>query len=115
MEKESVATAAPEKTTTKDSGTKTSGDATGVRKEVKEAIDSYEAFFKEYADFMKKYSKSTNPLSMMADYTNMMTKYAENMEKWEKLDKDYEMNAAELKYYTDASLRIEKMLLEAVY
>ena len=103
-----------EPTTTKNIESKTSGNAAGVRKEVKDAIDGYEEFFKEYADFMKKYSKSSNPLSMMTDYTQMMTKYTENMEKWEKLTKDYSMNDAELKYYTDASLRIEKMLLDAM-
>lgn len=112
---EPTATTAPKENPTKNTGSKTSGNTTGVRKEVKDAIDGYEEFFKEYADFMKKYSKSTNPMSMLADYSKMMTKYTENMEKWSRFEKDYKMNDAELKYYTDASLRIEKMLLEAVY
>ena len=87
--------------------------AVGVRREVKEAVDGYEDFFREYTDFMVKYSKSTNSMGMMTDYANMLTKYAENMEKWEKLDRIYSMNDAELKYYTEATLRIEKMLLDA--
>lgn len=92
----------------------TSKSSTGVRKEVKDAIDGYEKFFKEYADFMKKYTKSSDPLSMMSDYTKMMSAYAKNMEAWEKFDKKYnDMNNAELKYYTDATLRIEKLLLSA--
>ncbi len=112
----STQTKAPATTgvTKSDSNTQSAGNVTGVRKEVKDAIDGYEAFFKEYSDFMKKYAKSSNPLSMMSDYTTMMTKYAENMEKWERFDKDYSMNDAELKYYTEATLRIEKMLLDAV-
>ena len=106
-------TTAPQKDNAADSSSNSFGNANGVRKEIKEAIDGYETFFKEYTDFMKKYSKSSNPLSMMSDYTKMMTEYANNMEKWEKFDKDNKMNDAELKYYTDATLRIEKMLLEA--
>ena len=109
-----AATTAPKSEPAKESNSKSTGSATGVRQEVKDAIDGYEAFFKEYSDFMKKYAKSSNPLSMISDYTTMMTRYAENMEKWGRFDEDYTMNDAELKYYTDASVRIEKMLLDAV-
>jgi len=41
--------------------------------------------------------------------------YAENMEKWEKFDKEFEMNNAEMKYYTDATIRIEKMLMDVAH
>lgn len=94
-----------------DSGASTAG----VREEVKDAIDEYEAFFKKYAEFMKKYANSSNPLSMMTDYTNMLTQYADMAAKWEKFDKTYsDMNDAELKYYTDATLRIEKSLMDII-
>lgn len=86
----------------------------GVRKEIKNAIDGYEAFFKEYAAFMKKYSSSSNPMGLMADYTKMMGKYAENMDAWEKFENKYgDMNDAETKYYLDATVRIEKLLMSA--
>lgn len=113
--KEETPTAATEKTSEKASGTGTSSNTTGVRKEVKEAIDGYEAFFKEYVDFMEKYSKSGNEISMLKDYTSMMIKYEKNVKKWESFEKDYTMNDAELKYYTAATLRIEKMLLTVSY
>lgn len=91
------------------------GASLGVRKEVKDAIDGYEAFFKEYAAFMKKYSSSSNPLGLMADYTKMMGKYAENLEAWEKFEKKYsDMNDAEMKYYLDATVRIEKILMSVL-
>lgn len=91
--------------------TSSSSSSSGVRKNVKEAIDSYETFFNEYVAFMKKYSSSTNPLSMLSDYTNMMTKYATTLEKWEKFDKENNLNDAELLYYSQACIRIEKLLL----
>ena len=84
----------------------------GVRANVKEAIDSYEDFFKQYVSFMKKYAQSTNPLSMMAEYTSMMIKYTETMQKFESFDEDNDLNAAEVLYYTEAVTRIEKMLLD---
>lgn len=89
--------------------------AAGVRPEVKAAIDGYVAFFEEYAAFMKKYSTSSNALTMLADYSKMLTAYAKNMEEWEKFEKKYaDLNQAEMKYYTDATLRIEKALLNVI-
>lgn len=88
-----------------------SSSSAGVRKSVKDAIDSYEAFFNEYAAFMKKYTSSSDALSMLGDYTKMMTRYAASMEKWEKFSKENQLNDAELKYYTEATIRIEKTLL----
>ena len=107
----SPSTSRPTANVTKAPTTAVSSKSTGVRKEVKAAIDSYEEFFNEYAAFMKKYSSSSNPLSMLADYTTMMTKYTSTMEKWEKFDKNYDLNDAELKYYTEATLRINNALL----
>ena len=91
-----------------------SSNTAGVRKEVEDAIDSYEEFFRKYANFMKKYSTSSNPLSMLSDYSSMMTQYADTMAKWERFDKDYDLNDAETKYYLDATIRIEKILLDAM-
>lgn len=85
----------------------------GIRKEVKDAIDGYEAFFKEYVDYMKKISSSTS-LDVLMEYAELMSAYEKNMEEWEKFEQKYDdMNDAELRYYTEATLRIEKMLLNA--
>ena len=89
--------------------------AAGVRPEVKAAIDGYVAFFEEYAAFMKKSSTSSNALTMLADYSKMLTAYAQNMEEWEKFEKKYaDLNQTEMKYYTDATLHIEKVLLNII-
>ena len=84
----------------------------GIRKEVKDAIDAYEAFFKDYVDYMKNMTSSTTSLGALTEYTKLMSSYEKNMEEWEKFDQKYDdMNDAELKYYTEATIRIEKMLL----
>ena len=86
----------------------------GMRPEFKEAMDSYEAFFDEYCEFMEKYSKNPNDLSLLTDYADFMSKYTDYMNKLEKWESE-DMNDAELKYYTEVTLRIEKKLLEAAY
>ena len=97
------------------SASKASGTAAGgIRKNVKEAIDEYEAFFNEYAAFMKKYASSSNSLSMLEDYTSMLTKYVSYAEKWDRFEEDYDLNDAEVLYFTEASLRIEKALLGVI-
>lgn len=80
-----------------------------VRPEIKEAIDSYEAFFNEYADFMESYDSSD--LSAMTEYLSMMQQYADTMEKMDDMEDD-DLTSAELNYYTQATLRIEQRLLE---
>ena len=85
-----------------------------VRKEVKEAIDEYEKFFQEYVEFMEKYSSSSNTASMLVDYTKWMNQYATTMEKWEKFGDDNDLNEAEEKYYIDATIRINKLLLDTI-
>ena len=109
---------APKAPTTSSSSTKASAvsqSVPGVRPEVKAAIDGYVAFFEEYAAFMKKSSTSSNALTMLADYAKMLSSYEENMKAWEKFETKYpDLNDAELKYYTDATLRIEKALLNVI-
>lgn len=83
-----------------------------IRPEVKNAIDDYEEFFAEYAEFMANYSASNDALGMMGDYLSMMQQYTEAIEGFDKME-DMEMTTAELKYYTDASLRISQSLLAA--
>lgn len=83
-----------------------------MRKDFKEAMDSYEAFMNEYVAFMKKYNANPNDPTLMADYTRYMRKYADACEKfnqWESAD----MNDAETAYYIDVQARVSKKLLEA--
>lgn len=84
----------------------------GMRPEIKEALDSYEAFFDEYCNFMKKMKESPNDLSLLGDYTVYMTQYTETMEKIDALNNG-SLNDAELKYYLEVVNRINVKLLEA--
>lgn len=86
-----------------------SGD---IRPEIKEAIDSYEAFFDEYCEFMKKYNSSSNQSSMLSDYTKYMTQCAETLNKLEAFE-DADLSDAEWAYFNDAMLRIYNKLSEA--
>lgn len=84
----------------------------GMRPEFKEAMDSYEDFFNEYAEFMEKFAGSENTASMLVDYAKFMAQYAETMEAMDALG-EQEMNDAELSYYAVVSARITQRLLEA--
>lgn len=65
-----------------DSDTSTVGED-GMRKDFKEAMDSYEAFMNEYCDFMEKYSKNPTDASLMADYMSYMSKYDDFIKKFD--------------------------------
>jgi len=83
-----------------------------IRKEFKEAMDSYEKFIDEYVVFMKKYKASNGTdLSLISDYSKYMTKYAEMMEKFEKWESS-DMNTKEAAYYLEVQTRVTKKLLE---
>ena len=86
---------------------------TGLSKEFKEAMDSYEAFIDEYVAFMKKYSDSNGTdMSLISDYTKYMTKLDDANKKFEKWN-DSNMNAEESAYYIQVQTRVNKKLLEA--
>ena len=78
----------------------------GTRSTVIEAIDSYEAFIDEYIELMEEIKNNPSNTSLLAKYAEYMTKYAA-ME-------DEEMTDEEALYYSEASLRINKKLLEAM-
>ncbi|MGM9625798.1 MAG: DUF6591 domain-containing protein [Eubacteriales bacterium] len=84
----------------------------GMRKEFKDAVDSYEKFFDEYIAFMEKYENSDNALSMIADYTKFLTQYADMMEKMDALG-DEDMNDVEAAYYIEVTGRIYQKLANA--
>lgn len=83
----------------------------GMRKDFKDAMDSYEAFIDEYVAFMKKYSDNPSDVSLLADYTKYMSKYADMVEKFDKWESE-DLNGAELAYYIDVQARVSKKLLE---
>ena len=83
-----------------------------VSPDLKETMDSYEAFMDEYIDFMKRYQESDDTTSLLQDYTNYMAKYSDFMQKVNKLDTS-KMSAADSAYYLEVTTRVSKKLLEA--
>lgn len=83
----------------------------GMRKDFKDAMDSYEAFMDKYVAFMKKYSDHPSDVGLLADYTKYMSKYADMVEKFDKWESE-DLNDAELAYYIDVQARVSKKLLE---
>lgn len=99
-------------TTPKEENTGNSTDnGTEIRKEFKEAMDSYESYMNEYVEFMKKYYANPSDTSLLRDYTKMLEKYnklTKDFENW----KDNNLNTAEASYYLDVQTRVTKKLLE---
>lgn len=122
-EKGSVTESKPEETTAEskveeqkpaaDSGNATVGED-GLRKDFKEAMDSYEAFMNEYCDFMEKYSKNPTDAGLMADYMSYMEKYDDFTKKFDQWGGE-NLNDAELAYYIDVQTRVYDRLAEAAY
>ena len=83
----------------------------GMRKDFKDAMDSYEAFMDEYVAFMKKYSDNPSDVGLLADYTKYMSKYADMVEEFDKWESE-DLNDAELAYYIDVQARVSKKLLD---
>ena len=84
--------------------------ADGVSPDVKEALDSYEAFMDEYVDFMQRYNESGNSSQMMVDYLNYLQKYTDLAAKIEKMDTD-SMSSADYAYYIEVTSRVAQKLI----
>lgn len=120
-EKGSVTESKPEETTAEskaeeqkpaaDSGNSTVGED-GLRKDFKEAMDSYEAFMNEYCDFMEKYSKNPTDAGLMADYMSYMSKYDDFTKKFDEWGGE-DLNDAELAYYIEVQTRVYDRLAKA--
>lgn len=82
----------------------------GMRKDFKDAMDSYEAFIDEYVAFMQKYSDNPSDLSLLADYAKYMSKYSDMADKFDKWESE-DLNDAELAYYVDVQARVSQKLL----
>lgn len=85
----------------------------GIRTEFKTAMDSYEAFFDEYAIFMNNFSNSDNTLAAFSDYADFMSRYTETMEAMEALGEE-DMSTEEAAYYLEVTTRINQKLLGAL-
>ena len=105
---ETTVTSEPNATETKPNDTDL---VDGMRKDFKDAMDSYEAFMDEYVSFMKKYSDNPSDVGLLADYTKYMSKYADMVEKFDKWESE-DLNDAELAYYIDVQARVSKKFLE---
>ena len=91
-----------------DSTPKKEEQSNGIRQELKDFLESYEAVMDEYVEFMKNY-KAGDP-SMLAKYTEILQKYtdfAQKAEAW----KDKNLNNEELLYYTEVVTRVSEKLL----
>ena len=84
--------------------------SSGIRPEVKEAIDSYEAFMTKYFDFMANYDSSD--LTALGTYLQMLEEVSTWGDKMDVLDDD--MNEDESSYYLAATSRILQKELEAM-
>ena len=122
-EKGSVTESKPEETTAEskteeqkpsaDSGNSTAGE-NGLRKDFKDAMDSYEAFMNEYCDFIEKYSKNPTDAQLMADYMSYMSKYDDLTKKFDQWGGE-DLNDAELAYYMEVQTRVYDRLAEVGY
>lgn len=94
-----------------ETSTNNNNNSNEIRKEFKDAMDSYEKYMDEYVAFMKKYNANPSDMSLLNDYGKMLEKYnqfTKDFEKW----KDNDLNTAETSYYLDVQTRVTKKLLE---
>lgn len=82
----------------------------GMRKEFKEAMDSYETFFDQYVAFMQKYQAAPGDLSLLGDYAKFLAQYSDMMSKMDEWD-DGTLSNTELSYYIEVTSRISQKLL----
>lgn len=82
-----------------------------IRKDFKDAMDSYESYVDEYVEFIKKYNENPSDITLISNYAKMLTKYnqlTKDFKKW----KDSDLNDAEESYFIEVETRVNKKLLE---
>lgn len=87
-------------------------NADGVTPELKDFLDSYEAYMDQYILFMQNYENSDNPYAMLSDYLTMMQRYSEFSDALSNYDTD-NMSAADSAYYFEVTMRVTQKLLAA--
>ena len=88
-----------------------SNSASGMSKEFKDAMDSYEKFMNEYVEFMKKYNSNPSDIGLLAKYPNYLKNYNDMYSKFEEWENE-DLNSVEMAYYFDVQSRVSKKLLE---
>ena len=80
-----------------------------IRPEIKEAIDSYEAFVDEYCAFMTEYTISD--LTKLGTYNELLKKEVEMSKNFEALENE-NLTEEEAIYYADVSLQCSQKMLD---
>lgn len=88
-------------------------DSSGVSIEMKELMESYEAFVDDYVEFMEDYD-SQDSWSVLAKSSSMLAKYSDWMEKIEKMDES-DWSTADWLYYEEVTLRCAQKLNKVAY
>ena len=83
-----------------------------VSPDLKEALDSYEAFMDDYIAFMERYNSSDDTASMLNDYLNYLQEYSNLMAKIEAIDAD-SLSTADYAYYIEVTSRVSQKLISA--
>ena len=83
----------------------------GIRPEVREALEAYEAFMDEYCKILNDYYANTADTALMMKYLEFAAKAEEMEAKMDALDSD--LNDAEENLYIQVMLRCEQKLLAA--
>ena len=81
-----------------------------IRDDIRDAIDSYEAFIDEYCEFLESYDSSD--LTMLAKYAEMLQKEVEMSQKFDAMA-DEDLTEAEVLYYSEVSIRCSQKILAA--
>lgn len=84
--------------------------ASGIRPEIKEAIDAYEAFVDEYCEFMETVNEDPTNTELLAAYFEYVEKLEEEEQKMDELDKD--LTEEEENYYIEVLNRCNKKIME---
>lgn len=85
-------------------------DNNAIRPDVKEAIDSYEAFVDTYCEFMKK--ADYGDMAWLAEYAKYMSKLSDYEKKMDAI-KEKDLTKAENDYYLEVLMRCSKKMLDA--
>ena len=113
----SSGSAQPEKETAEDASEEPESDEADseeLSSEFKKTMDDYEAWFDHYCEVMKKYNENPSDMELLSEMTDLISEEAEMLDQMENMDQS-EMSDAELAYYLEVTLRIEKKLLEIAY
>lgn len=92
-----------------DTGADAASDDDLIRDDIKEAIDSYEAFVDEYCEFMKNYDPSD--INSLTKYTDLINKEIEMSKEFKDIE-NMKLTTAEALYYSEVSLRCSKKMME---